>query len=734
MTAACGATQEAVPAVNVPPADGAPLATDSDDETALAAKVTDSLGHRGFTLNSLVTFMRKLPEAMPQFEPEKTRTCDVVWAVVIPETAEKGCAYADTMSGGARLLPNKMVSHNWGNLFAHLVAAIFADALGETQFWQVAHLLRCPEGLDLLEARLKDKGALKLVYWLCIFCVNQHVSICGATWGGKDSVTGEPYAACSCGKEKYTSGARCEMNKFDPMIALFKELQPGYKHLIAGDSKLVLFTRIWVIAEVAEAFRQSIPCAVQFFCSNNKLLMQSVVGLEVRKAQASRPEDVEFVLSKIDDKDEFDRLARLSIMKPCYLGLAEGMSRVMKENVDKNGTSNDHEEYFLESFNMQVFNDDLQRAEDCKEACDIYEKSSLYSLIDEIDRETLGMYSVSVEMIKAMTLSDEDLIIAATRFVESMNPDREQQSDEKIKFKLAVMRLRSFEAQVPVWVGSFELESRLKSRPAHLSVVVAKGGPELMSKLREVSQKIAKKKSDEIETVARYKWCMYGASILYFYCPDSNASEICLYRGCDETKPYGGSLDSAGELHEFILANGMPTFGPLSELNRVYYCEKMENGKVLVLAVFDSSAPGGIRSQAKQNAAAFQQVAAKLPDWTFAYLDPDLYYGSFDDQHGLRKFLNPVTELEPSLLVFKADSDFFSDQPNERLRLRMVGKEFSAETIEKFLGDIAQDGTHKVVDDRIVFVEGADDEEEKFEFQADFLKGALMEKELGSLF
>jgi len=157
--------------------------------------VVKRMAHRGFTLQALVDFLRRLPTVMPQYDYSQTRTVDVVWHVVIPETRERGCAYADLMSAGQPLLPDKMVSHNWGNLFSHLCAAIFADALGSNDFWSIVPLLQ-PDCIGVLEAQLNDCGALQRTRWLCIFGVNQHVSICNATWGGEDSVTGEPYRTC----------------------------------------------------------------------------------------------------------------------------------------------------------------------------------------------------------------------------------------------------------------------------------------------------------------------------------------------------------------------------------------------------------------------------------------------------------------------------------------------------------------------------------------------------------
>ena len=48
-----------------------------------------------------------------------------------------------------------MVTHNWSNLFLHLIAAIFADALGEkyyagSEIWVAGELVRSVGFVDLV--------------------------------------------------------------------------------------------------------------------------------------------------------------------------------------------------------------------------------------------------------------------------------------------------------------------------------------------------------------------------------------------------------------------------------------------------------------------------------------------------------------------------------------------------------------------------------------------------------
>merc|ERR1719313_2921127 len=82
-------------------------------------------------------------------------------------------------------------------------------------------------------------------YWICAFCVDQHVSICDTP-----------------GKEKYENGdPRCEMDKFEAMMSFLKNL-PGtngrFMQVIAVDRKFEIFERAWCLAEIAEAHRSQI--------------------------------------------------------------------------------------------------------------------------------------------------------------------------------------------------------------------------------------------------------------------------------------------------------------------------------------------------------------------------------------------------------------------------------------------------------------------------------------------
>ena len=105
---------------------------------------------------------------------------------------------------------------------------------------------------------LTDDEVLSSVsYWICVVSVNQHRTICGSsgTPGGppaRDSVSGEVYPLCECGLEKFFGGDVCEVNKFDDLLAVLKELTPGFSQVVAVDRKLEFFTRASGVAELVE--------------------------------------------------------------------------------------------------------------------------------------------------------------------------------------------------------------------------------------------------------------------------------------------------------------------------------------------------------------------------------------------------------------------------------------------------------------------------------------------------
>ena len=75
-----------------------------------------------------------------------------------PAIGDVGCgyAYATAVNRGVPMLAYKMVTHNWGNKFAHLIGAIFADALKEETYDAVVTLLKNKD-FDRLHQQLDER-------------------------------------------------------------------------------------------------------------------------------------------------------------------------------------------------------------------------------------------------------------------------------------------------------------------------------------------------------------------------------------------------------------------------------------------------------------------------------------------------------------------------------------------------------------------------------------------------
>ncbi|CAE8640550.1 unnamed protein product, partial [Polarella glacialis] len=144
-------------------------------------KVLD-LATRSMTVDDLLHFYNKLgTEVMPHFDPRTSTTHDVVRQAIIPlsgaeHAGDAGSAYATVVANGQPRLPQKLVTHNWSNIFSHLIAAVLADCMNSQTFENSLAMLLEPQGLEALRKRLAHK--LHHSYWICIFSVNQHTGIC----------------------------------------------------------------------------------------------------------------------------------------------------------------------------------------------------------------------------------------------------------------------------------------------------------------------------------------------------------------------------------------------------------------------------------------------------------------------------------------------------------------------------------------------------------------------------
>jgi len=271
------------------------------------------------TLRRLLDFYKGLKEAMPHFNSNIHTTTDIVREVIIPASACGRCAYATQLMGGKLARPCRMVTHNWSNLFRDLVASVAASALQQSSYTLVAVLL--DQDVAALEHML-DPSDLETSYWVCAFAVNQHCSICAENaQHTRDPVTGKTHPLCDCGCPKHLNhspplrsdgkSVLCEMNKFDDVMAYLSATDRDFAQVIAVDRKFDLFSRAWCVAEIAMAHRMGMP---QHVCLvSQKALARArsrLEDLDVSHMEAARPEDVQEILSRIEDVAAFNRRLR----------------------------------------------------------------------------------------------------------------------------------------------------------------------------------------------------------------------------------------------------------------------------------------------------------------------------------------------------------------------------------------------------------------------------------------
>eukprot|EP00434_Breviolum_minutum_P011546 symbB.v1.2.010181.t1/scaffold664.1/size175145/1 len=282
-------------------------------------KKTRDLANRGISLGELLVFYKGLGDTvMPSFQPSVHTTHDVVRLAVIPLTCSDCISYAQLVNKGEKVLPKKMVTHNWSNLFRDMLASVISDALEEHTFEFIAELLSDRAGVQALEDMLGEHGSLQKTYWICAFAVNQHAGICGANPDGTfDPVTGLTHPACKCREPKYFNedpplnddgkSIRCEMNKFDDMMALLARENPDFAEVVAVDASLDLFGRAWCVAELAEAHRMGMAQCLKMRNEETLLRRQHTLqGLKVENMKASRTKDMVEILAKIPDKEAFN--------------------------------------------------------------------------------------------------------------------------------------------------------------------------------------------------------------------------------------------------------------------------------------------------------------------------------------------------------------------------------------------------------------------------------------------
>lgn len=249
-----------------------------------------------------------------------------------------GVAYSTLASNGRGQLAQKMVTHNWDNRFAHMLAAVFADALNMQTFDQVAELL-ANQSLEQLYQRLAAVNRLDFKYWICACSVNQHSGICDR--GGTDT-SGKRILPCPCNTPKHFTGDFCEMNKFDDMMSYLKVAvkrqarregtAASFGQVVAMDLNFNLLSRVWCIAELAQAHESLLPQELKMHsCAAWAQGLERLKSLDVRNAEASVLSDKELVLAKISDHDLFNEQLKELVFRK--LGLWQSLEKALEVEV-----------------------------------------------------------------------------------------------------------------------------------------------------------------------------------------------------------------------------------------------------------------------------------------------------------------------------------------------------------------------------------------------------------------
>eukprot|EP00927_Polykrikos_kofoidii_P065090 TRINITY_DN60888_c0_g1_i1.p1 TRINITY_DN60888_c0_g1~~TRINITY_DN60888_c0_g1_i1.p1 ORF type:complete len:551 (+),score=50.44 TRINITY_DN60888_c0_g1_i1:65-1717(+) len=235
--------------------------------------LVEDIATRGFCFGQLLQFVHQY-----ELLTSRKTTSEVVRDIIVPESKSLCCPFVDIMPGvpyrgisPGRKTPHVLMSHWWGNLFLGLVRAI----------------AQCVAGKESLSLDSYTDEELQSTWWLCIFGVNQHRSICGTQWN-----------PCDCGADKFLDGDLCEMNKFAEVMRFIP------RHALAMDPTLKTLKRIWVQSEVGEALASG---KNTHFFGNPSLLLSKAAFVQgssivprVQDAEATYEADKTRILAHVD--------------------------------------------------------------------------------------------------------------------------------------------------------------------------------------------------------------------------------------------------------------------------------------------------------------------------------------------------------------------------------------------------------------------------------------------------
>lgn len=270
----------------------------------------DRLWGNGFSIRQLHSFFSAKANAW-------MTTSEVVREVVIPETADRQCAYMQgefmEQLGGPKGA-DKLVSHSWSSKFVTTCSNIFTDVddvndsrklTKHKRRWLAGYGKPDPDWLNELSDQQRDGT----IYWLCIFAVNEHKSICGDCFqcnpGPEKKWSQQDYAQelckgcaikkfnpCACGAQKIPeSSPAYEIDKFAFVVGRVKEL------VVSVDEDFATLSRVWVVSEIATAMERM---PVRFRLASSYLPWENFKMLEEGKPLFPLVEDCD--ATSLDDK------------------------------------------------------------------------------------------------------------------------------------------------------------------------------------------------------------------------------------------------------------------------------------------------------------------------------------------------------------------------------------------------------------------------------------------------
>lgn len=300
-------------------------------------QVLDRISSRGFTVQAILEFLcllispqRALEEIeglsealdsfagiprlgpMPDlsfFNPDSCTTFDVAYKAVVPLTRHARSAYAHIMMRSQRVYPKCIITHTWGNLFIHTVAACVADALGKPYYFGIAPRLKSFDRIQGLICDLQDRGVAEKTYWLCLISINQHKLGC------------ERFAQCECGCPKLTDDKEpeCETGHFRDVLRYLKQKDNDFYQLIAFDKMAAVLKRLWVVAEVAEVnINKSKQAIMPHFplSLTGASLKEMIEDIDIQQCEVTMQEDKDTILSTIKSTADYNTRARQSLSRP----------------------------------------------------------------------------------------------------------------------------------------------------------------------------------------------------------------------------------------------------------------------------------------------------------------------------------------------------------------------------------------------------------------------------------